>query len=54
MERVKVVYVGESGVGKTSIISRFITGPFDSEVLSSSSADFASKTINLSEPENSS
>ena len=52
METVKVVLVGESGVGKTSIISRFITDSFDSEVLSSSSAQFISKTIKLSEPEN--
>ena len=50
METVKVVLVGESG--KTSIISRFITDSFDSEVLSSSSAQFISKTIKLSEPEN--
>ena len=49
METVKAVLVGESGVGKTSIISRFITDSFDPEVLSSSSAQFISKTIKLNE-----
>jgi len=49
MEAVKTVLVGESGVGKTSIISRFITDSFDPEVLSSSSAQFISKTIKLEE-----
>ena len=49
MEAVKTVLVGESGVGKTSIISRFITDSFDPEVLSSSSAQFISKTIKLNE-----
>ncbi len=49
METVKTVLVGESGVGKTSIISRFITDSFDPEVLSSSSAQFISKTIKLEE-----
>ena len=49
METVKTVLVGESGVGKTSIISRFITDSFDPEVLSSSSAQFISKTIKLNE-----
>ena len=49
METVKAVLVGESGVGKTSIISRFITDSFDPDVLSSSSAQFISKTIKLNE-----
>ncbi len=49
METVKTVLVGESGVGKTSIISRFITDSFDPEVLSSSSAQFISKTIKITD-----
>ena len=49
METVKTVLVGESGEGKTSIISRFITDSFDPEVLSSSSAQFISKTIKITD-----
>ena len=41
----KVVLLGESSVGKTSIINKFISGIFDPEVTSSLSAQFVSKTI---------
>ena len=41
----KVVLLGESGVGKTCIINRFTSGIFDPEVGSSISAQFISKTI---------
>jgi len=41
----KVVLVGESGVGKTCIISRFISGAFDSNVSSTNGASYASKNI---------
>ena len=44
-ESVKVVLLGESGVGKTSIISQFIEHKFDQSVLASLSAQFVSKTI---------
>ena len=44
-ETVKVVLLGESGVGKTCIISQFVDHKFDQSVLSSLSAQFASKTI---------
>ena len=49
MESVKVVLVGESGVGKTSIISRFTKDTFNHEEISSSSAQFISKTIKVNE-----
>jgi small GTP-binding protein len=41
--------IGESGVGKTSIISRYTTNTFDPQTLTSSSAQFLTKTINLNE-----
>ena len=49
MEAYKIVLIGESGVGKTSIISRYINNTFDLQVLTSSSAQFISKTITLSD-----
>ena len=44
-ENVKVVLVGESGVGKTSIIAQFTTGQFDPDCVTSLSAQFVSKTV---------
>ena len=44
-ETVKVVLLGEAGVGKTCIISRFITGSFNPDTISSLSAQFISKTM---------
>ena len=44
-ESVKVVLLGESGVGKTCIISQFTEHKFDEHTLSSLSAQFVSKTI---------
>ena len=43
----KVVLIGESGVGKTSIISRFITNTFSSILMSTTGASFATKSIYL-------
>ena len=44
-EPVKVVLLGESGVGKTSIISQFTTNKFNPRCPTSVSAQFISKTI---------
>ena len=44
-ENVKAVLVGESGVGKTSIIAQFTTGTFDPDCVTSLSAQFKSKTV---------
>ena len=44
-ETVKVVLLGESGVGKTCIITQFTEHKFEQSVLSSLSAQFVSKTI---------
>ena len=42
----KVVLLGESGVGKTCIISRYINGTYDDKSESTNGASYASKTIN--------
>ena len=44
-ETVKVVLLGEAGVGKTSIISLFIIGSFNPDTISSLSAQFISKAM---------
>jgi small GTP-binding protein len=44
-ESVKVVLIGESGVGKTSIIAQFTSGKFDPDTVTSLSAQYVSKTI---------
>ena len=43
----KVVLIGESGVGKTSIISRYISNSFRSQQLPTTGANFVSKTVIL-------
>ena len=44
-ESIKVVLLGEAGVGKTCIIKQFTENKFDINVISSLSAQFVSKTI---------
>ena len=48
---VKVVLMGESGIGKTCIILQFISGKFDPDWLASLSAHFISKTIEFNNPQ---
>jgi small GTP-binding protein len=43
----KVVLLGESGVGKTSIIKQFTKHAFDEEMESSISSQFSSKVVNI-------
>ena len=43
----KIVLLGESGVGKTSIINRYISGTFSQEVMTSTASTFVSKKIEL-------
>ena len=44
-ETVKVVLLGQAGVGKTCIISKFITGEFNPNTISSISAQYISKNM---------
>ena len=41
----KVVLLGESGVGKTSIISRYTSNIFKSQLMSTPGANFVTKSI---------
>ena len=45
----KLVLVGDSGVGKTCLISRFISGQFDAESKSTNGASYASKKVEYPE-----
>ena len=45
MENFKVVLLGESGVGKTSIISQFIDSTFQEDIQASTGGTFSSKTL---------
>ena len=45
----KVVLIGESGVGKTSIISRYITNTFSPLLAATPGASFTAKTVYLRE-----
>ena len=49
MEIIKVVLIGESGVGKTSIIQRYVNDVYDTNQLLSSSAQFITKTVELND-----
>jgi len=41
----KVVLLGETGVGKTSIINRYINNVYNTDSMSTSGASFAAKTM---------
>lgn len=41
----KVVLMGESGVGKTSIVNRYTKDTFDNNILSSAGVGFSSKIL---------
>ena len=45
----KVIFVGESGVGKTSIFNRYISNTFESETKTTCAASYRSKIIYLEE-----
>jgi Ras-related protein Rab-5C len=45
----KVVLIGETGVGKSSIINRYVKNTFSSDLLPTPGASFASKVMNFHE-----
>ena len=47
----KVVLLGESGVGKTCIIARFINNTFEENLISTTGASYAGKTMTFDEYE---
>lgn len=46
---VKIVLIGESGVGKTCIVSRFVNDQFEDNPSSTNGASYAAKTIRFEE-----
>ena len=46
---VKAVLLGESGVGKTCIIARFINNTFEDNIMSTTGASYAGKTMSFDE-----
>ena len=46
---VKAVLLGESGVGKTCIIGRFINNTFENNIMSTTGASYAGKTLSFDE-----
>ena len=48
----KVVLLGESGVGKTSIISRFINGTFEERLMSTTGASYVCRNLTFPEFQN--
>ena len=47
MFKCKVILVGDSGVGKTTMICRYVGHPFDGMTVSTSAAVFSTKTIDV-------
>ena len=45
----KLVFLGDPGVGKTCVISRFTRGCFDGNVASTMGANYTSKTVEVPE-----
>ena len=45
----KVVLLGESGVGKTCIIARFINNTFEDNIISTTGASYAGKNMTFDE-----
>ena len=48
----KVVLLGESSVGKTCIITRFVDDEFDKEIISTTGASYANKTLKFKDYNN--
>ena len=48
----KIVLLGESSVGKTCIITRFVDDEFDKEIISTTGASYANKTLKFKDYNN--
>ena len=49
LQSFKIVLMGESGVGKTSIINRYIKDTFDNKIFSTQGVGFFSKILEIPE-----
>lgn len=47
----KIIFLGESGVGKTCVINRFVNDKFSADQEMSMGAGFSSKDIKISDKE---
>ena len=47
--KLKIIFLGETSVGKSSIIKRYITGNFEELFISTIGADFFDKTISIND-----
>ena len=47
MKQIKVILLGEAGVGKTCIICRYVNGEYHEDTLSTVSVSFEEKTVKL-------
>lgn len=48
---VKIIVIGDSGVGKTSLLNQFCYGKFDKKINPTIGCDFISKTYQISAKE---
>ena len=46
---VKLIIIGDSGVGKTNILSRFTTNTFNLEIKATIGVEFQSKTVKIAD-----
>eukprot|EP01017_Pseudomicrothorax_dubius_P049374 TRINITY_DN9171_c0_g1_i1.p1 TRINITY_DN9171_c0_g1~~TRINITY_DN9171_c0_g1_i1.p1 ORF type:complete len:257 (-),score=56.26 TRINITY_DN9171_c0_g1_i1:152-922(-) len=49
LAKYKVIFLGDQGVGKTSIINRYISNTFDPRIHSTVGVDFISKTLTIND-----
>lgn len=47
MKRFKVLVLGDGGVGKTSLLDRFISNTFEAKYRATIAVDYKNKTVDL-------